>query len=87
MTCQTCGGKLMLSFGGWTHVRKPATPHVVKAERYQAQSAREAVRVYGTEYADYLNQHALELAAKFPERADEFLTRSLGEALAGNDGE
>ena len=41
----------------------------------------------GRSYADYLERDALEKAARFPERADHFMTRTIGQALAGNDGE
>jgi predicted HNH restriction endonuclease len=30
MVCETCGGDLMQSYGGWTHKRKPDKPHHVK---------------------------------------------------------
>ena len=55
---------------------------------YASQSARDAAAsgYGGPTYAAYLDRHARELAARFPDRADEFLTRSLSEALAGNDG-
>ena len=56
--------------------------------QYQSQAARDAAESgYGdARYWDYLDQHAVELAEKFPERAEYFMTQSLGEALAGNDG-
>lgn len=55
---------------------------------YRSQSARDAQRSgYGGEsYAEYLESKALEYAERFPTAAEYFLTRSLGEALAGNDG-
>lgn len=54
---------------------------------YKSQSARDASKTYSKGYADYLESIALEYADKFPERAEYFMTRSLGEALAGNDGD
>jgi hypothetical protein len=54
---------------------------------YQSQAARDAIGPHGKPYADYLESHALELAARFPDRKDEFLNRSLSEALAGNNGD
>lgn len=54
---------------------------------YKSQSARDAIEMYSKGYADYLEEKALEYAAMFPERAEYFMNRSLGEALAGNDGE
>ena len=29
-TCQTCGGRVTRSYGGWGHARKPERRHVVK---------------------------------------------------------
>jgi hypothetical protein len=59
-----------------------------QADEYRSLCARQARDGnYGTRsYWDYLESHAAELAAKFPDRADHFFGRSLGEALAGNDG-
>lgn len=54
---------------------------------FKSQSARDALEIYSPGYASYIESKALEYADKFPERAEYFLTRSLGEALAGNDGE
>ena len=54
---------------------------------YKSQSARDAIKMYSKGYADYLEEKALEYAERFPGEADFFLSRSLGEALAGNDGE
>jgi hypothetical protein len=61
---------------------------------YEAQSARDAqARGYGGEgYADYLEQHARDTRDYYLrhgelEKAAEQMTRSLGDALAGNDGE
>lgn len=54
---------------------------------YKSQSARDAAEMYSKEYADYLEEKALKYAAMFPERAEYFMNRSLGEALAGNDGD
>ena len=61
-------------------------------KEYTAQSARDAQRSYSESYCDYLEQHAQELYAYFtarnePEKAQEMLTRTLSEALMGNDGE
>lgn len=43
-------------------------------------------------YADYIERHSLQLYVRFAERGDMdtarlMLTRTLGEALAGNDGD
>lgn len=54
---------------------------------YKSQSARDAIKAYSKGYADYLEEKALEYAERFPERAEYFINRSLGEALAGNDGD
>ena len=54
---------------------------------YKSQSAQDALETYSKGYADYLEEKALEYAERFPERADYFISRSLGEALAGNDGD
>jgi hypothetical protein len=54
---------------------------------YLSQAARDAIGPHGKPYADYIEQHSRELAARFPDRGHYFLTRSLGEALAGNDGD
>jgi threonine aldolase len=56
---------------------------------YKSRAAREAEQSgYGSEaYWQYLDYHAQELAEKFPERAFYFMGRTLGEALAGNDGD
>lgn len=55
---------------------------------YTAQSARDAQRIgYNVSYCDYLQAHAEELAERFPDRAGEFYSRSLSEALAGNNGD
>lgn len=54
---------------------------------YKSQSARDAIEMYSKGYADYIEEKALEYAGRFPERAEYFMNRSLGEALAGNDGE
>jgi hypothetical protein len=58
------------------------------AARYTAQSARDAqARNYGGEsYWAYLDAAEREHAERWPERAEYFLTRSLSEALRGNDG-
>jgi len=69
--------------GLWTRVR---------ASGYRSQAARDvAATGRDSNYADYLEQSALEHHAYYlrignPERAALMLTRSLGEALAGNDG-
>jgi hypothetical protein len=59
---------------------------------YRSQSARDAVGLYSASYCEYLDRHAVELAAYFTERGDtaraaRMLTRSLSESLMGNDGE
>ena len=54
---------------------------------YSSQSARDAIKMYSKRYADYLEEKALEYSARFPDLAEYFMTRNLGEALAGNDGE
>ena len=54
---------------------------------YKSQSARDAIKMYSKGYADYIEEKALEYAKMFPERADYFMSRSLGGALAGNDGD
>ena len=63
------------------------------AKQYTAQSARDAQRTgYGSpSYWDHLEQSALEHHAYFTRKGDtvtarRMLTRSLSEALAGNDG-
>lgn len=53
---------------------------------YKSQAARDAYKWKGKSYADYIERGELEYAAKFPERAEYFLTRTIGEALRGNDG-
>lgn len=59
------------------------------AQAYTTRAARDAAETrYGDKgYWDYLEQSAMEYAERFPEQADYFLTRNLGEALRGNDGE
>ena len=54
---------------------------------YKSQSAHDAIKMYTKGYADYLEEKALDYAERFPERAEYFMSRSLGEALAGNDGD
>ena len=54
---------------------------------YKSQSAHDAIKMYSKGYADYLEEKALDYAERFPERAEYFMSRSLGEALAGNDGD
>ncbi len=68
-----------------------ATPATVK--QYQAQAARDAQRTgYGSpSYWDTLEAHALELRARYLAKgdtvtADQMLSRSLSEALQGNEG-
>jgi hypothetical protein len=62
--------------------------------KYQSQSARDAqARGYGDEsYWAYLDRAAFEKCAYYTrqgdaEKAAEMITRSLSEALAGNDGD
>lgn len=50
---------------------------------YRYRAAREAFRWKGARYADCIEEHTAELVAKGYDVAD----RSLGEALAGNDGD
>jgi hypothetical protein len=54
---------------------------------YKSQSARDAIKMYSKGYADYIEEKALGYAEKFPDRAEHFMSQSLGEALAGNGGE
>lgn len=63
-------------------------------ERYTTRAAKDATASgYGGQgYADYIERHTLETAEYYRargmhERADEILTRSLGAALIGNDGD
>lgn len=60
---------------------------------YKSQAARDAAEGgYGSKsYWDYLESHAIELHDKFMLRGDtktaqEMMTRTLGEALMGNNG-
>jgi len=50
---------------------------------YKYPAAQQAFEAYGKSYADYIEAHTDKLVAKGYDVAD----RSLGEALAGNDGE
>lgn len=50
---------------------------------YRYRAAQQAYQAYGKAYADYIEQHTTELVAKGYDVAD----RSLGEALAGNEGD
>lgn len=50
---------------------------------YRYLAAQQAHAIYGKDYADYIERHTAELVAKGYDVADQ----SLGEALAGNDGE
>lgn len=50
---------------------------------YKFPAAQQAFAIYGKRYADYIEQHTQELVDKGFDVAD----RSLGEALAGNDGD
>lgn len=58
-------------------------------ETYTSWSARNAAQYnYGSEsYWRYLDEHAQELAAKDPDKADYYMGRSLSESLRGNDGD
>lgn len=56
------------------------------AFHFVSRSAEEAAKLYSLRYAAYLDSTALEYATKFPDRADYFMTRSLSEALSGNEG-
>lgn len=51
-----------------------------------SRAAVEASKLYSLSYAAYLDTKATEYANKFPDRAEYFLSRSLSEALAGNEG-
>jgi hypothetical protein len=58
---------------------------------YTTQAARDAFRWQGKRYADHIEQSALEMAARFKARgqhdeARKMVTRTIGEALQGNDG-
>jgi hypothetical protein len=59
--------------------------------RYRSQSARDAAKTYSASYCEYLDAAAQEHHDYYvrhgdPKQAEHMLTRSLGEALAGNDG-
>lgn len=53
---------------------------------YKSQAARDAYKWKGKSYADYIEDRAIAYAAKFPDRATYFMTRTISEALRGNDG-
>lgn len=55
---------------------------------FKTQAARDALRIYPEDitYAGYIETHTLELAERFPAERDYFMSRSLAEALQGNDG-
>lgn len=53
---------------------------------YKSQAARDAYKWKGKGYADMIENRAIAYAAKFPDRAAYFMTRTIGEALRGNDG-
>ncbi|WP_156251009.1 hypothetical protein [Pseudactinotalea terrae] len=59
---------------------------VAAEQRYTTQAARDAYATcYGEEsYADYLEASTLDRVARFPDRAEELTTRTLGEALSSN---
>ena len=57
------------------------------AVTYQTQAARDAVRLYGADYADYIEQSTLEHIERGYLTREVGLSRSLGAAFAGNDGE
>jgi hypothetical protein len=64
------------------------------SDTYQSQAARDAqcANYGGPAYCAYLDRHALELRDYYMRHGDELLaaamlTRSLSEALAGNNGE
>ena len=50
-------------------------------------AARQALRAYGEKYAAYIERHTLELIEKGYLTEEVGMTRTLGEALAGNDGD
>lgn len=64
------------------------------AKEYRTEAARNVARsgYGGPEYADYIEQHTLDMAAYYrsrgnDRRADELMSRSIGAALTGNDGD
>lgn len=85
LTIHTAGGTFAVDVVAVGAVLERKTP----APEFKSQAARDAqASGYGSAtYPAYLERHALELAERFPERAEEFMTRSLGEALTGNNGD
>ena len=61
----------------------------LRAAPYESQAATDAARAAygGPRYWAYLDKKAKEHAARFPTRGTEFMEQSLGEALAGNEGD
>jgi hypothetical protein len=74
-------------------IQEGLTADELRFDAWHSQAARDAAETgYGGArqrrgYAAYLDRQAAELAAKFPDREEYFMTRSLSEALAGNDGD
>jgi len=60
--------------------------HAAAEQRYTTRAAQDAYATcYGNEsYADHLEVSTLDRVARFPDRAEEFTTRTLGEALSSN---
>ena len=59
---------------------------------YESQSARDASRAYEARYCEYLDEAAKRYRDYFTARgmhelAAEMMTRTLGQALVGNDGD
>jgi len=52
---------------------------------FKSQAARDAAALYDDDYASYIESHTLEMAERFPRERNYFLSRSLSEALSGND--
>ena len=53
---------------------------------YQTQAARDAVKIYGADYANYIEQSTLEHIERGHLTQEVGLSRNLSAALAGNDG-
>ncbi len=70
-------------------IQEGLTACELRWDAYHSRAARDAAESgYGkAAYWAYLDRHAAELAEKFPDREEYFMTRTLGEALIGNDGE
>ncbi len=81
--------KYMVLVDGGLRGIVPTLAEAQEADTYRSRAARDAAESgYGkAPYWAYLDRHAVELAEKFPDRAEYFMTRTLGEALIGNDGD